>query len=381
MTAPLQKYEKKYNDSLKEEIIKSSIEKAKLEKQKASYLNGSTTIKIEELTSQIANFKEVKKMRIFVDDITCQKLTSVMAENEGRISILSAEGGIFDIMDGRYNSNKPDIDIFLKGFSGDTIKIDRISRESEEIISPNLTLLIAMQPCILNNIINNSLFKNKGLIARFLFCFPKSKIGNRNFYSEPISEKSKQEYEELIYSLLDLPNNKKILYFSETAQSLLSTFHSNLEENLNFKYYGIRDFVGKVEGIIARIATLLQLAINKESLYIEEDTLELAIEIGEYFIKTLENIMYENQLNSDILNQNKILEFIIQKHIVVFTIRDIQRNCIRGYNSKDIKKYLDTLVKKNYIYYSEEKKVYVVNPNFLLDKYDSCDKCHKCHID
>ena len=77
-------------------------------------------------------------MRIFVDDITCQKLTSVMVENEGRMSILSAEGGIFDIMDGRYNSNKPDIDIFLKGFSGDTIKIDRISRESEEIISPVL---------------------------------------------------------------------------------------------------------------------------------------------------------------------------------------------------------------------------------------------------
>ena len=40
-------------------------------------------------------------MRLYVDDVTTEKLTSVLAENNGTAAIVSAEGGIFDMLAGR----------------------------------------------------------------------------------------------------------------------------------------------------------------------------------------------------------------------------------------------------------------------------------------
>jgi replicative DNA helicase len=43
--------------------------------------------------------------RIFADDVTPEAAASLLAEQNGRLAIMSAEGGIFDTMLGRY-SNK-----------------------------------------------------------------------------------------------------------------------------------------------------------------------------------------------------------------------------------------------------------------------------------
>jgi hypothetical protein len=36
----------------------------------------------------------------------------------GRLAIISAEGGVFDIIAGRYTNNVPNMDLWLKGHSG-----------------------------------------------------------------------------------------------------------------------------------------------------------------------------------------------------------------------------------------------------------------------
>ncbi|HPO04287.1 MAG TPA: DUF3987 domain-containing protein [Bacillota bacterium] len=97
--------------------------------------------------AEIARYKPVKPLRLFMDDLTSEKLTSVLADNNGRAAIVSAEGGIFDIISGLYNKSV-NIDVFLKRHSGDTIRVDRIGRESESIIHPALTMLLTVhQKC------------------------------------------------------------------------------------------------------------------------------------------------------------------------------------------------------------------------------------------
>ena len=43
---------------------------------------------------------------LIVDDITPESLATELARQEGRIAALSAEGGLFDIIAGRYSSGK-----------------------------------------------------------------------------------------------------------------------------------------------------------------------------------------------------------------------------------------------------------------------------------
>lgn len=56
--------------------------------------------------------------RLIADDVTPEAAASLLAEQGGRLAIISAEGGVFDIIAGRYTNNVPNMDLWLKGHSG-----------------------------------------------------------------------------------------------------------------------------------------------------------------------------------------------------------------------------------------------------------------------
>ena len=56
--------------------------------------------------------------RLVADDVTAEAAGSLLAEQDGRLAVLSAEGGIFTTIAGRY-STAPNLKVFLKGHAGD----------------------------------------------------------------------------------------------------------------------------------------------------------------------------------------------------------------------------------------------------------------------
>lgn len=109
---------------------------------------------LEQLARQIASYKERTPLRLYVDDITTEKLNSVLADGNGKAAIISAEGGIFDMLSGIYSKNV-NIDVMLKGYSGDSIRVDRVGRNSESIMNPALTILLTVQPNVLSEVMQN----------------------------------------------------------------------------------------------------------------------------------------------------------------------------------------------------------------------------------
>ena len=83
----------------------------------------------------------IRPLRLIADDITPEALTSIMAANNGIITVISTEGGLFDILNGKYSSNVVSIETVLKAYTGDPIRVDRKGRESESIDRPALTML------------------------------------------------------------------------------------------------------------------------------------------------------------------------------------------------------------------------------------------------
>jgi hypothetical protein len=86
--------------------------------------------------------------KLIADDITPEAAKSLLAEQSGRLAILSAEGGIFATIAGRY-SGVPDLDVFLKGHAGDLLRVVRKSAPPEYIPAPALTLGLAVPPDVL----------------------------------------------------------------------------------------------------------------------------------------------------------------------------------------------------------------------------------------
>lgn len=162
---------------------------------------------IAEIARREAELQEVSAVpRLWTQDITPERLGPLMAENGGRMAVISDEGGIFDILAGRYSKTaSPNLDLFLQGHSGSPVRVDRGSREPVHINSPALTLVLTPQPDILRSLSEHKAFRGRGLLARFLFLLPPSPVGSRKHETVPIPAYVREAYDRCISALLNLP--------------------------------------------------------------------------------------------------------------------------------------------------------------------------------
>lgn len=186
-------FERDANAMLKEDIAHYEIERSILEKTVKEYedkaAKGKNGITIEdaiEKRRELESLQEVKPLRLLADDASPEALTSLLADNGGKMALVSAEGGIFEILNGQY-SQSVNIDTLLKAHAGDPIRIDRKGRPSEYIPSPALSVLLTIQPVVLDGLMSNDAFRGRGLTARFLYCIPTSKVGSRSFETGALS--------------------------------------------------------------------------------------------------------------------------------------------------------------------------------------------------
>lgn len=88
MIHPVEVFEKLENERHSPEIVKSQMELSKLEKEKRSLVERASKGKatgedIKNKAKEIAEYEPVKPLRLFVYDVTYEKLTSVLTENNG----------------------------------------------------------------------------------------------------------------------------------------------------------------------------------------------------------------------------------------------------------------------------------------------------------
>lgn len=274
----------------KKAILEGAVESAK-KKLSNSIAKGEPVnyTEIDRAQKDLASLKEVNPIRLVADNVTPEKLVTLMAENEGKMSIISAEGGIFNILSGMY-SDQTNIDLVLKAYTGEPFTSDRIGRKTEYIKNPHLTMLLMVQPSILEGITGNSDFNGRGLTARFLYAYPESMIGKgRRLETKPIAEDSKDIYECLIRSLLRIPQREEpeLLTLSHEAYLVFSDFYYYVEDRLNGEFYGMELWAGKIVGNAVRIAGILHCCINQERSAgepISGKTMQGAVEIAKYFI-------------------------------------------------------------------------------------------------
>ncbi|WP_406273676.1 YfjI family protein [Streptomyces sp. NBC_00191] len=228
--------------------------------------------------------------QLLADDATAETVTSRMAEQGGRISVMSAEGDIFDIIAGRY-SGKPNLGVFLKGHAGDRLRVDRQTRQ-EYIEHPALTMGLCVQPQVLDEIGRQESFKGRGLLGRFLYSIPESLVGRCKVSPDPIPEEVKTLYGrnviDLTIGLADW-TDPAVIQLTPEADAALLAFQERVEPKLAARGGSlghIADWAGKLAGATARMAALLHLArylVRGHTQPVAETTMRDAIRLAEYF--------------------------------------------------------------------------------------------------
>ncbi|MEW1725201.1 YfjI family protein [Streptomyces sp. NPDC093109] len=228
--------------------------------------------------------------QLLADDATAETVISLMDEQGGRISVMSAEGEIFDIIAGRY-SGAPNMGPFLKGHAGDRLRVNRQTRK-EYIDHPALTMGLCVQPQVLDDIGRIKGGRGRGLLGRFLYSLPESLVGRRKSSPDPIPDAVRATYAERVIDLtLFLADwtDPAVLQLTPDADAALLAFQERVEPKLAARggaFGHISDWAGKLVGATARIAGLLHLAehgANAHTRPVTADTVRAAIELGEYF--------------------------------------------------------------------------------------------------
>ncbi len=302
-------------------------------------------------------------------DVTTERLGSLMSEHDGVMSILSAEGGVFDIIGGRYSNGIPNLDLYLQSHSGDPVKVDRGSREPVYLDHPALSLGLSPQPDVLRGLVDKPGFRGRGLLARFLYLLPKTNLGYRKLESEPVSGNVENEYCELVYSLLDIEQavdeqGEKIPYILKLSNKAYQEWlefarvvEKDLREGGRFEY--ITDWAGKLPGAAARIAGLLHCAENPYQPWAERislETMQRSLELASIF-SSHALIAFDMMGADKALEQaRKIWRWVERNRYHTFSKRDCF-NALQGTFHKvvNMDEALKVLQERNYIQEIQQK--------------------------
>lgn len=312
---------------------------------------------VYDLQREIAELQEVKPFRLLADDVTPEALTSLLAAYGGRIGVFSAEGGLFKILSGLYSGQSANIDGFLKAYSGDPVRVDRKGRPSETIQDPALTLLLMAQPQVLTEIAGNADFSGKGLLARFLYSLPASKVGGRTYRTKPIPADMRDAFCQTLAAMLEVQASHtgpaQIIRLSDEADALSEAFANVLELRLCGDLADVEGWAGKYHGQVARIAGILHCFENGPDAGAElltGGTFQAAATIGAYFLAHAQAALTHAGLTKTPLRRDA--EYLWRRlqtgGKAYFTRKEVLRLCQR-FDAESLRPPLEELARRGYI--------------------------------
>ncbi|MEW8231487.1 MAG: YfjI family protein [Candidatus Thiodiazotropha endolucinida] len=371
MTKPLYAFERESKKAiqstakrakLKQDALSGKLKKAKKAAEQANPDELDQALReIEEIENQMP--ETPTPVRLVADDVTPEKLASLLAENDGKMAIISAEGGIFESIAGRYSNGIPNLDVILKGHAGDNLRVDRVGRDTELVDSPALTIGLTVQPEVLKGLAVKPGFRDRGLIGRFWLVMPPSMIGSRKIETQPIFPDTRIKYEYLIGDLLDLfhhigddqlPTTRYISLEPEAGQ-IFKEYCQSIEKELGpgGSMEMIKDWGGKLAGGVARIAAILHAAIYPKAPWdskVNSESMSNAIKIGIYLQRHALSVFQLMGADPDMNGVQHILEWVQRERIKEFSVRDVHiAHRSRFQKSKEILPCLNILIERGYI--------------------------------
>lgn len=205
--------------------------------------------------------------QIWTSDATPERLGALLAEHGECMAWLSSEGGIFDLLQGRYSKGIPNLDLVLKAHSGDAERVDRGSRPPVFLRSPRLSIGLSPQPDVLRGLAAKPGFRGRGLLGRFLYLLPPSPLGYRALQSNPVPEGVRNAYAAGLRAMLQWEpatdehgeERPHLLRLSNQAFTEWHDFAQAIEVQMQpgRELEHFTDWAGKAPGAAARLAGVL----------------------------------------------------------------------------------------------------------------------------
>jgi hypothetical protein len=255
---------------------------------------------------EAAEAAQVHEPQLVCSDATQEAIAALLGKQGQRIGLLDAEGGgPFQIMLGRYGQGgNANLDIYLRTYSGDSFSVERVGKPRIDLPSALITICLTIQPEVLDELSQRKELRGKGLLARFWWSFPTSRVGYRKSRGVPMPAAVRDEYNSQITKLLELappPDGKAhTIEMGDEGGRLLDELHEATEEQLrpDGDLGRVADWVNRYRAHVARMAGLLHCAEHADdpcAVPVATETVERACEIGRYMLPHAEAVLEQIQ--------------------------------------------------------------------------------------
>jgi uncharacterized protein DUF3987 len=387
-TRPLMEWAREQQESMQEKIAQAKSERetclARIQalRVKAARTKSSADFAYEsgEIARLESELPQVPKPpQLWTQDVTPERLGAIMSDNNETMSIISDEGGVFDILAGRYSNGIPNLDLFLQSHAGSPIRVDRGSRPPVVMDHPALTIVLSPQPDLLHGLASKPGFRGRGLLARFLYVLPVSRLGYRTGRTSPVPSTVSTEYAEHVRALLKLKTSEagpSLIRLSAEARRELAEFNCAVEHDMRDgeRFEHIRDWAGKLPGAAARIAGLFHCADNvfdnPAEAELSFDTMWRALEFAT--VLSVHALAAFDLMGADLSlkSARKVWAWIKRQRRTTFRARDCF-NALRGTfpRTSDLEPAIEVLLERAHIAEKERDarvgrptRVFEVNP-------------------
>ena len=302
-----------------------------LEKQLADTQDPGDSL-LADYAEAVANLEasrdDIDEGRILADDTTPEALIRLLHRNAGTISLVSTEGGLFDNL-GRYaeRGTPPNLDGLLKIWSGDTVRVDRVSGDPIEIRDPRATVCLTVQPSVVAKVTGNSDFVGRGLVARFMIAQPATNVGSRNMLAAvEVSEDAQRQWRDGVLAMHH--RDGCTLTMTEDASLAFHIFRQSLENRRfiagDLEHPSLTEMSTKCESSVARVALLIAVAEGAE--YVTLDHMNRAILLGQYWLSQAIMLGGESVLDFLTLRVRRLVKWCTRNGNEPVSVRDVARS-------------------------------------------------------
>ena len=282
---PLYRYAREENERRAPLIRHSANRREVLENRLAQAKRAGDTRQANEVSDELAAMEEVKPYELMLSDATTEALAQAMARNGGRMAVVSSEGAQLGVLLGMYNKGgEANLDVVLKGYSGEPLAVARVGRVGEQIQKASLSLCLAVQPDILSTFLNNQNLAARGMASRFLAAMPSGMVGKRSPRGCMMDEDVLTDFNRRVTDILRHEGPITLALSGEAWQAWEAWF---LEVEAALKPGGVlaevgQGWGGKLCGNTARVAGLLSL-LKGDWREVSGETMRGAVQIARWF--------------------------------------------------------------------------------------------------
>lgn len=360
---PVEAFQRDFNKEYKPKIDMDTnwqaVLRDRVEKIKKQCVNGKAEYSdLEQAQRELDAFKPMKYLRCMTDNVTTEALENLLAENNGVMSVVSTEGGVIDIMGGRYSKDgSSNIDVYLHGYSNESLDKDRAGQGHIHVDHLYLTVNFSIQPTVLKDFMRRD-FIEKGMTSRFIYSIPKE-LDERCLGDSPdIEPLVLANYENKIRDIMSIKRNGHELYelcFSKEAERLMVAYNDqNIQKRIKEDLACIKRVARRVIGQTIRLAGILHLmehgsgAVEKRE--ISDETVKKAIRLTNYFLEHTKAAHKTVEDSEEVQNLKYVWEKCraLKKMVVP---HDVLRESCRGRlrTNEEQRPYISGLIERGYL--------------------------------